>query len=101
MNNIKEFLRANHLRQTDIVRYLGISRPYMSQLTSGSSRLSPEKLSKLLSNNEGWDVSMLTNDERPREEPEIMILREKVKFLEQMLDEKERLITVLMKRNNG
>ena len=96
MNNIKEFLRANHLRQVDLVRYLGISRPYMSQVVSGASKLSPEKMDKLRDNSEGWDTSMLTVEEKPGEDPEIMMLRQRVKFLEQLLDEKERLITVLM-----
>lgn len=75
----------------------------MSQLVSGSARMSPEKMNRLLNNDKGWNVSMLVAEveERTNEQPEIVILREKVKYLEQMLNEKERLITVLMKRDNG
>ena len=68
----------------------------MSQVVSGASKLSPEKMDKLRDNSEGWDTSMLTVEEKPGEDPEIMMLRQRVKFLEQLLDEKERLITVLM-----
>jgi len=91
MTSLQSFLRCNHLRQVDIVRYLGISRPYMSQLVSGSARMSPEKMNRLLNNDKGWNVSMLVAEveERMNEQPEIVILREKVKYLEQMLKERK------------
>lgn len=98
MTTIKEFLKVNGLRQVDLVKYLDISRPYMSQLVNGSARLSPDKFNKLVENKNGWDTSMLTLEEPVRTEPEVILLREKVKYLEQMLDEKERLITVLLDR---
>lgn len=98
MTALQEFLKCNRLRQVDLVKYLDVSRPYMSQLVNGSARLSPDKFNKLVENKNGWDTSMLTLEEPVRTEPEIILLREKVKYLEQMLDEKERLINVLMEK---
>lgn len=96
-NRIRNFLKANHLRQVDIVEYLGISRPYMSQVTNGAANLSPENLERLINNDKGWSVEALTSDEpEPQDEAtELAVLRERVKYLEMIVDEKERTIQLL------
>lgn len=62
VNLINLFLETNHLKQIDVARYLGISKPYMSQVVKGTAKLSTEKLSKLLNNDQGWDTSMLEEE---------------------------------------
>lgn len=96
-NNIREFLKANGLRQVDIVQYLGISRPYMSQVTNGTARLSPENMERLINNGQGWNVEALTREEAAQEDDktELAVLRERVKYLEMIVSEKERVIQLL------
>lgn len=115
MNNINEFLERNNLKQIDLVRYLGISKPYMSQVANGTARLSAEKLTKLINNDRGWDVSMLmeqgplinqsigsgSNNTQVVGSGEIAILKEKIELLEKLLEEKERTIQILMSKNNN
>lgn len=60
--DIKNFLKANGLKQKDLVNYLNISRAYASQLAKGTAGVSAKNLSKLLSNPYGWDTSMLVFD---------------------------------------
>lgn len=57
-----DFLKVNHLKQVDLCSYLGISKPYASQIVNGSSKLSSEKLDKLINNPYGWDTTMLTGE---------------------------------------
>lgn len=97
MNKIKKFLIDNHLRQVDIVEYLGVSRPYMSQVTNGAANLSPENLERLINNDKGWSVEALTTEEPESQDEmtELAVLRERVKYLEMIVDEKERTIQLL------
>lgn len=101
MNRLKEFLKVNHLRQIDLAEYLGVSRSYMSQAVSGWARLSQDKLLQIIENDK-WDTSMFDKQEEPPRTtaPEILILRERIKYLEQLLEEKERLINILLKKGN-
>lgn len=96
MTRIGDFLRANNLRQADMVRFLGVSRPYMSQLVAGTARLSRARLEKILRNGNGWDVSMLSEEDSAEAPSEAAVLRERISYLERLLEEKERLIGVLM-----
>lgn len=58
--NVKKFLSDNGLKQKDLVNYLGISKPFASQITNGSAKLGTDNLTKLISNPYGWDTSALT-----------------------------------------
>ncbi len=57
---IKEFRKVNGITQEALADYLCTSKPYISLIESGKSKLSREKLQKLLNNDKGWDVLMLT-----------------------------------------
>ena len=108
-NVIENFLEVNNLKQIDVVRYLGISKPYMSQVVNGTAKLSPERLIKLINNDMGWDTSMLatnivnqsigngnSNNTQVVGSGDIAVLKEKIKYLEKILEEKERTIQILM-----
>lgn len=59
MHSLKLFLAANKLRQIDLIKYLDVSQPYISQVMSGKMKLSQTLLNKLLNNDQGWDVTPL------------------------------------------
>lgn len=63
MNRIAIFLRQNGLRQVDLARFLGVSEPSVSRMAKGLNNPSEENLRKILSNDRGWDVSMLLDPE--------------------------------------
>lgn len=94
-SEISEFLHANGLRQVDLVKYLELSKPYISQVVNGTAKLSPEKLSKLINNDHGWDASMLIplqNTTQIAGYSESNILRERVAFLEDLIGQKDKVI---------
>lgn len=113
MMDVKGFLKANNLKQVDLAKFLGVSDVAISNAVKGKSSFSEENLNKLLKNDKGWDTSMLTNathvgDNRVtakvagngsvrtninyNSSDECTVLKERIKYLEQSLAEKERLI---------
>lgn len=112
MIDLKGFRKRNGLTQSELGAFLGIKKSYISLIETGSKPLSSDKMSKLLSNPYGWDTSMLTNathvgDNRVTAKvagngsvstninyssDECAVLKERIKYLEQSLAEKERLI---------
>lgn len=61
---LKKFLEINGLKQIQVAQYLGISRGHMSNSLKGDYSLGPKQISKLIQNNEGWDVSMFESERR-------------------------------------
>ena len=59
--NFKLFLAQNGLKQIDIARYLGVSKPFISKIASGKELLPKHHLQKLMDNPD-WDTSSLTGD---------------------------------------
>ena len=59
--DIKAFRKANSLNQKDLATYLDISREFISQVENGKSRLPVAKIQRLLSNDCGWNTSMLVS----------------------------------------
>lgn len=59
---LQQFLATNHLQQLDLINYLHLSKSTISQAVSGKSNLSKIKLLELIQNDQGWDVSMLTEE---------------------------------------
>jgi transcriptional regulator with XRE-family HTH domain len=125
MMDVKGFLKANNLKQVDLAKFLGVSDVAISNAVKGKSSFSEENLSKLLKNDKGWDTSMLTNathvgDNRVTAKvagngsvstninygsDECAVLKERIKYLEnslaekeRLIEEKERLINVLLDR---
>ena len=64
MANLKLFRKQNNLTQDELGEYLGIKKSFISRIENGFHKLPHEKLSKLLENNLGWNVSaLLTSNE--------------------------------------
>ena len=61
MNGLKSFLFFNELSQLEVAEYLGISKVQMSKLVSGGAPFRPEYMTKLLSNDKGWNTEFLTD----------------------------------------
>ena len=61
MNGLRAFLLFNELSQVELADFLGISRGQMSKLVSGNAKLQGEQLSKIISNDRGWNTEFLTN----------------------------------------
>lgn len=59
MADIKLFREVNSISQKELAEYLQVSPAYLSQVENRKRGLSEEKLSKLINNTKGWDVSML------------------------------------------
>lgn len=59
MADLKLFRKQNNLTQDELGEYLGIKKSFISRIENGFNKLSQEKLSKLLENNLGWNVSAL------------------------------------------
>ena len=112
MNQIAMFLKMNGIKQVELARYLSISEPSVSKMVKGYTNPSPENLHKILNNDQGWDTSMLTsgivnqsigngssNNTQVVGTGDTAMLQEKIKFLEKMLEEKERTIQILMAKS--
>ncbi len=59
MTDIKDFRKTNGLTQATLAQYLGVSEPFISRVESGRDSLPQDKLERLISNQEGWNVDML------------------------------------------
>ena len=96
------FLKANNLTQIEVANYLGISKPFMSQLTSGRSKLPAAHVEKLKANEHGWKTEMLDESFIVKQtdplHSELAVLRARVDLLERLLAEKERTIQILMNK---
>ncbi len=57
-----EFLSANNIDIVELAKYLGLSKPYMSQIVSGAAKLADSRFQMLLDNPYGWDTTMLSPD---------------------------------------
>ena len=67
---VRDFLKANDLKQRELATYLEITEAAVSNVVKGKSDFSKENLIKILNNPYGWDTSMLTEsqEETPAEE---------------------------------
>lgn len=68
MDELKNFRKCNALTQADLAAFLGVSAPFITRVEKGANRLPQDKFDKLLSNDRGWDVSMLTAETAVRAE---------------------------------
>lgn len=59
MADLKGFRKANKLTQEQVAIYLGVKKPFICQIETGRNLLPRKHLESLLSNSEGWDVTLL------------------------------------------
>ena len=95
MTPLQEFLFANHLRQVDLCEYLGTSASMVSKMVNGREKLYRKHLDKILSNDEGWDTTMLGGRPAPKVAYKDALKREN-ELLRSLLEEKERTIQILL-----
>lgn len=69
MNEIKVFRQVNGLTQDELAAYIGTGKAFISQVEHGRSALPEAKLSIILNNSNGWDVSMLRKPKSITSEP--------------------------------
>ena len=92
-SDLKAFRKANGLTQEALGDYLGIKKSFISTIESGKDPMPKDKLTKLLNNPYGWDISMLTQPENPMaDEPKADGL---VEYLERKVSDQEVLIREL------
>ena len=61
--DIESFRKQNHITQTDIAEYLGISRSFVNQVENGKAALPESRLNELLEKSpkeKGWDKSFIS-----------------------------------------
>ena len=56
--DIKLFRKQNNISQVELASYLETSRPFISMVEQGKSKLPYDKYLRLMNNDKGWDVSM-------------------------------------------
>ena len=54
--NLRLFRKANGLTQDAVAEYLGVSKPFISQVENGKASLPEDKMAKLIGNDIGWTV---------------------------------------------
>ena len=90
--DLKEFRLVNNLTQTELGDYLGVQKGFISKIENGRDKLPEPKYRKLLNNEKGWDVSMLTqpapvSDAIPVQEDALVAeLRAQIERLEVKID---------------
>lgn len=57
--DLKAFRKINNLTQLEVAEFLGVQKAFVSAVECGRSKLPKEKLTLLLDNPHGWDISML------------------------------------------
>lgn len=94
--NVRDFLKANSLKQVELARYLGITEAAISNVVKEKSEFSKENLIKIMNNPYGWDTSMLEGHPQPELVAETIPQLSSVEILlRDMLAEKEAKIDTL------
>ena len=82
---VREFLKANNLKQRELAHYLGVTEAAISNAVKGKSYFSEENLIKILNNPHGWDVSMLTSPSEEETDEKAVQVSERANSLEDLL----------------
>ena len=94
--NVRDFLKANSLKQVELARYLGITEAAISNVVKEKSEFSKENLIKIMNNPYGWDTTMLESNPQPELVAETIPQLSSVEaLLRDMLAEKEAKIDAL------
>lgn len=93
MADYKKFRVDNNLTQKKVAEILGIPVPFLSQIENNKRPMPGDKLSKLLNNDQGWDIEALgvppseAAPARPRSgvQADVEVLRAKNAQLEELV----------------
>lgn len=121
MTDFELFIKENKLQKKDVADYLGVSKAFITQISSGQRSLPKDKIA-LLKANEDWDTSMFADEEIKRItatstgggnasvnigshnkvsasselwEVKVQALNDKIELLKQQLEDKDRQIEFL------
>lgn len=98
---LTQFFKDRGITQEDIAQKLGVSQAYVSTLLSGKTKFGKKQANRF---NELWGLSaswLLTGEGEMMAgdgSDEVSRLKERIAYLEQLLEEKERTIQILMKK---
>ena len=97
---VREFLKANNLKQRELASFLSVTEAAISNVVKGKSEFSKENLIKILNNPYNWDVSMLTENqpEIPAEEKP-MVSNSLLEYLQRKVEQLERENAELLQEN--
>lgn len=97
---VREFLKANNLKQRELASFLSVTEAAISNVVKGKSEFSKENLIKILNNPHKWDVSMLTENqpEIPAEEKP-MVSNSLLEYLQRKVEQLERENAELLQEN--
>ena len=97
---VREFLKANSLKQRELASFLSVTEAAISNVVKGKSEFSKENLIKILNNPYKWDVSMLTENqpEIPAEEKP-MVSNSLLEYLQRKVEQLERENAELLQEN--
>ena len=68
--DLKSFRKTNYLNQTDVAKYLGISKSFISRVEKGREKLPEKQLERLMNNDMGWDITPLLSEIEIDPEPD-------------------------------
>lgn len=97
---VREFLKANNLKQRELASFLSVTEAAISNVVKGKSEFSKENLIKILNNPYKWDVSMLTENqpEIPAEEKP-MVSNSLLEYLQRKVEQLEKENAELLQEN--
>ena len=97
MFDLKKFREANNLTQVELAKYLGVEQGFISQMESSDRPVPQKYIDKILSNTNGWDISMMSEPKRIEARMWFVIHDQSktIQFLLGMLKEKDRTIREL------
>lgn len=104
MFDLKQFRKDKRLTQGQICSITGYSQSGVSNIERGAFDISPEALDVLIEKFGDEVRNYITNEPRPQSdivnENELKHALQEIKHLQNLLEEKERLISVLLKQND-
>ena len=66
MDTIKNFRKSNRISQIELAGYLGVTQGFVSQMEKGICPIPDWVISKILESPNGWDTSMLEDQQQPK-----------------------------------
>lgn len=62
MKDLKQFRKANNLKQAELAEFLGVSRAFIAMVETGKTKMPTDKERRILNNPKGWKTDMIVGD---------------------------------------